>query len=163
LRLSELRTHNAPVRWFDVEDSVRRKSQMIVSAVYISKPTIWTSKNTHQCTAFGHSQLTKRDRLDSAQRTRTFLRRADVPYFLEYKPCLEYKPGVVVYRVTAQLADTPTRGLPTRGLDISRTGQLAGLVADWASRGLDNSRSRRCRQKGKLSTQTRRWHPRVVQ
>jgi len=24
-----------------------------------------------------------------------------------------------------QLADTPTRGLPTRGLDISRTGQLA--------------------------------------
>ena len=28
-------------------------------------------------------------------------------------------------RVTGQLADTPTRGLPTRGLDISRTGQLA--------------------------------------
>ena len=27
--------------------------------------------------------------------------------------------------VTGQLADTPTRGLPTRGLDISRTGQLA--------------------------------------
>jgi len=26
--------------------------------------------------------------------------------------------------VTGQLADTPTRGLPTRGLDISRTGQL---------------------------------------
>jgi len=26
---------------------------------------------------------------------------------------------------TGQLADTPTRGLPTRGLDISRTGQLA--------------------------------------
>jgi len=25
----------------------------------------------------------------------------------------------------SQLADTPTRGLPTRGLDISRTGQLA--------------------------------------
>jgi len=27
--------------------------------------------------------------------------------------------------VTGQLADTPTRRLPTRGLDISRTGQLA--------------------------------------
>jgi len=27
--------------------------------------------------------------------------------------------------VTGQLADPPTRGLPTRGLDISRTGQLA--------------------------------------
>jgi len=38
--------------------------------------------------------------------------------------------------VTGQLADTPTRGLSTRGLDISRTGQLAG----WTSRGLDNSR-----------------------
>jgi len=31
----------------------------------------------------------------------------------------------VVMTVTGQLADTPTRGLPTRGLDISRTGQLA--------------------------------------
>jgi len=31
-----------------------------------------------------------------------------------------------------------TRGLPTRGLDISRTGQLA----HWTSRGLDNSWSR---------------------
>jgi len=30
-----------------------------------------------------------------------------------------------VSEVTGQLADTPTRGLPTRGLDISRTGQLA--------------------------------------
>jgi len=38
--------------------------------------------------------------------------------------------------VTGQLADTPTRGLPTRGLDISRTGQLA----DKTSRGLGNSR-----------------------
>jgi len=34
--------------------------------------------------------------------------------------------------ITGQLADTPTRGLPTRGLDISRTGQLA----DWTTRGL---------------------------
>jgi len=47
----------------------------------------------------------------------------------------------------------------TRGLHNSRTSQLA----DWTSRGLDNSRPRRCRQKGKLSTQSRRWHPRVVQ
>jgi len=42
----------------------------------------------------------------------------------------------LVQMVTGQLTDTPTRGLPTRGLDISRTGQLA----DWTSRGLDNSR-----------------------
>ena len=61
--------------------------------------------------------------------------------------------------VTGQLADTPTRGLPTRGLDDSQTRQLAY----WTSRGLDNSRSRRCCQKGKLSTQSRRWHPRLVQ
>ena len=51
----------------------------------------------------------------------------------------------LVLAVTGQLADTPTRGLPTRGLDILRTGQLA----DWTSHGLDNSRSRRCRQKRK--------------
>ena len=38
--------------------------------------------------------------------------------------------------VTGQLADTPTRGLPTRGLVNSRTRQLAY----WTSRGLDNSR-----------------------
>ena len=40
------------------------------------------------------------------------------------------------HQVTGQLADTPTRGLPTRGLDDSRTGHLAY----WRSRGLDNSR-----------------------
>jgi len=39
--------------------------------------------------------------------------------------------------VTGQLADTPTHGLPTRGLDDSRTGHLA----DWSTRGLDNSRT----------------------
>ena len=55
---------------------------------------------------------------------------------------------------TGHLADWSTRGL-----DNSRTSQLA----DWTSRGLDNSRSCRCRQTGKLSTQSRRWHPRVVQ
>ena len=32
---------------------------------------------------------------------------------------------VSVFMVTGQLADTPTRGLPTRGLDKSWTGQLA--------------------------------------
>jgi len=38
---------------------------------------------------------------------------------------------IAIYRlVTGQLADTPTRGLPTREL------------ADWTSRGLDNSRFR---------------------
>ena len=39
--------------------------------------------------------------------------------------------------VTGQLADTPTRGLPTRGLDDLRTGQLV----DWTSRVLDKSRT----------------------
>ena len=34
--------------------------------------------------------------------------------------------------VTGQLADTPTRGLPTRGLDDSRTGQLADAIGDFA-------------------------------
>ena len=58
-----------------------------------------------------------------------------------------------------QLADCQLADWTSRGLDNSRTSQLA----DWTSRGLDNSRSRRCRQKGKLSTQSRRWHPRVVQ
>ena len=37
--------------------------------------------------------------------------------------------------VTGQLADTPTRGLPTRGLEISRTGQ----VADGTTRGLPDA------------------------
>ena len=41
-------------------------------------------------------------------------------------------------KVTGQLADTPTRGLPTRGLDISRTGQ----VADWTTRGLADAAKR---------------------
>ena len=31
----------------------------------------------------------------------------------------------MLWMVTGQLADTPTRGLPTRGLDDSRTGHLA--------------------------------------
>ena len=39
--------------------------------------------------------------------------------------------------VTGQLVDTPTRGLPTRGLDDSRTRHLV----DWSTRGLDNSRT----------------------
>ena len=42
-----------------------------------------------------------------------------------------------VVTVTGQLVDTPTRGLPTRGLDDWRTGHLA----DWSTRGLDNSRT----------------------
>jgi len=41
----------------------------------------------------------------------------------------------IVVRVTGQLADMPTRGLPTCGLDIMRTRQLA----DWTSHGLDTS------------------------
>ena len=50
-------------------------------------------------------------------------------------------------------------------LDNSRIRQLADCqLADWTSRGLVNSRTRRCRQKErKLSTQSRRWHPRVDQ
>jgi len=39
--------------------------------------------------------------------------------------------------VTEQLADTPTRGLPTRGLDDLRPGHLT----DWSTRRLDNSRN----------------------
>ena len=42
------------------------------------------------------------------------------------------------YTVTGQLADTPTRGLPTGGLDISRTGQLA----DWTTRSLADAAKR---------------------
>jgi len=41
------------------------------------------------------------------------------------------KTKTVTTAVTGQLMDTPTRGLPTRGLDISRTGQ----VVDWTTRG----------------------------
>ena len=40
--------------------------------------------------------------------------------------------------VTGQLTDTPTRGLPTRRLDISRTGQLA----DWTTRDLADAAKR---------------------
>ena len=39
--------------------------------------------------------------------------------------------------VTGQLADTPTRGLPSREPDDSRTGHLA----DWSTSGLDNLRT----------------------
>jgi len=45
--------------------------------------------------------------------------------------------AALLHVVTGQLADTPTRGLPTRGLDDSRTAHLA----DWSTRGLDNSRT----------------------
>jgi len=38
----------------------------------------------------------------------------------------------ITKRVTGQLADTPTRGMPTRGLDDSRTGQLADATGDFA-------------------------------
>jgi len=34
--------------------------------------------------------------------------------------------------VTGQLADTPTRGLPTRGLDDSRTRHLADAAGEFA-------------------------------
>ena len=37
-----------------------------------------------------------------------------------------------VPKITGQLADTPTRGLPTRGLDDSRTGHLADATGDFA-------------------------------
>jgi len=36
----------------------------------------------------------------------------------------------IIQKVTGQLADTPTRGLPTRGLDDSWTGQLADATGD---------------------------------
>jgi len=65
-----------------------------------------------------------------------------------------YANSRIVNSQTGHLADWSTRGL-----DNLRTSQLA----DWTSRGLDNLQSRRCRQKGKINTQSRRWHPRVVQ
>jgi len=39
----------------------------------------------------------------------------------------------VIALVTGQLVDTPTRGLPTRGLDKSRTGQLADVAGSSCS------------------------------
>jgi len=64
------------------------------------------------------------------------------PSLLAYDPASTFNNTLMI-RVTGQLADTPTRGLPTRGLVNSHT----NLLADWTSRGLDNSWSRRCRQK----------------
>jgi len=55
--------------------------------------------------------------------------------------------SMVFPRITGQLADTPTRSLPTRGLDKSRTRQLAVTQMPPKER--------------KLITQSRRWHPRV--
>ena len=55
----------------------------------------------------------------------------------------------MVVAVTGQLADTPTRGLPTQGVDDSRTGHLA----DWSTRGLDNSRTAKSRT-GQLTDAT---------
>jgi len=46
-------------------------------------------------------------------------------------------PQRYMITVAGQLADTPTRGLPTCGLDDSQTGHLA----DWSTRGLDKSRT----------------------
>jgi len=48
---------------------------------------------------------------------------------------LNYNSTTIVVWVTGQLTNTPTRGLPTRGLVSSQTGQLM----DQSSRGLDNS------------------------
>jgi len=72
---------------------------------------------------------------------------------------------IMRYTVTGQLADTPTRGLPNRRLDISWTGHLA----DWSTHALVNSRtgqlavSQMPPKERKLSTQSHRWHPGVVQ
>jgi len=48
-----------------------------------------------------------------------------------------YPSGLLDNSRIRQLADSPTRGLPTRGLDISRTGQLAY----WTSRRRDKSQT----------------------
>ena len=45
------------------------------------------------------------------------------------KSCNQLGAGGV--GLTGQLADTPTRGLPTRGLDISRTWQLADAAGSY--------------------------------
>jgi len=45
--------------------------------------------------------------------------------------------------VTGQLADTPTRGLPTRGLDISQlVNSRTGQATDWTTRGLADAAKR---------------------
>ena len=38
-----------------------------------------------------------------------------------------YNEGALTYKVTGQLADKPTRGQSSRGLDNSRTGQLTEM------------------------------------
>ena len=71
---------------------------------------------------------------------RTDVDRRPILFFTDHfsSPGREVGPlCVCVARVTGQLTDTPTCGLPTRGLDDSWTGHLA----DWSSRGLGNSRT----------------------
>jgi len=49
---------------------------------------------------------------------------------------------MVLKRVTGQLADMPTRGLPTRGLVISRlVNSWTRQLAHWTTRALDKSRT----------------------
>ena len=74
---------------------------------------------------------------------------ADLIFILDWtKNHVKFLPTNSVVRVvTGQLADTPTRGLPTRGLDDSRYWTSRGWVnlrtrqlMYWTNRGLDNSR-----------------------
>ena len=58
----------------------------------------------------GHNKLKNKNRRSSEESVQV------------NNPCSQ---SLVDHQVTGQLADTPTRGLPTRGLDKSRTGQLA--------------------------------------
>ena len=67
-----------------------------------------------------HAETTKSDR----QRQKEL-------YLMQFTVRIKNKQNAAPCGVTGQLADTPTCGLPTRGLDNLRTGQ----VADWTTRG----------------------------
>ena len=73
----------------------------------------------------------RRTRLYAAARDRIRLPSESKPMFfcprhrLSVVQSVSHLAPAVATIVTGQLADTPTRGLPTRGLDKSRTGQLA--------------------------------------
>ena len=96
----------------------------------LKKPPTWSTRHTH---VSSHSQLvtTPSHRTINSSHDFTVWQ---VDCVTSWLVPLGLRVGG---QVTGQLADTPTRGLPTRGLDDSRTGHLA----HWSTRRLDNSRT----------------------